>query len=387
MSRSEVVHYDSPPLLVDTAVPTTSGCVNVRHHEVQTLRAVEIHVSCPPGLRFEATCSAAPSAGGWPDVQQEPFRVGSDDATLPHEMLPWGCHYRNLVSQAGHAWVAADLSADPQVARAMRTTTELSVAEDGSQPIPTLLAYSDGSVTANSTLGSAAAMLRIGSNDVFAIVRLASADTALSSGRSEWTGLLLVLYIAKHVRGDLVVRLVNLQLANAFTDGPWRFRRNWLRRNDRDLASLAWHLANDRQMAGLGSTTVLHQLGHPEKRKRAEQLDAYEVYNSKADALTHQLDGSMPLYISFRRALRDHTTIWYGPLEEENVRHGGCHEVTGDVYKHSTAPAQRRLSIERTGAKDGAFLATFGKGAFGSARSESRSTFVSKLMHEHLPSD
>ena len=45
MSRSEVVHYDSPPRLVDTAVPTTSGCVNVRPYEVQTLHAVEIHVS------------------------------------------------------------------------------------------------------------------------------------------------------------------------------------------------------------------------------------------------------------------------------------------------------------------------------------------------------
>ena len=79
----------------------------------------------------------------------------------------------------------------------------------------------------------------IGVHDVSAAVRLASADTALSSGRSEWTGLLLVLYIAKHVRGDLAVQLGNLQVVNAFTDGPWRFRRNWLRLNDRDLASLA----------------------------------------------------------------------------------------------------------------------------------------------------
>ena len=86
------------------------------------------------------------------------------------------------------------------------------------------------------------------------------------------------------------MRLDNLQVVNAFMDGPWRFRRNWLRRNDRDLASLAWRLANDRQMAGLGSTTVLHQLGHPEKRKRPEQFDTHEVYNSKADALTHQLN-------------------------------------------------------------------------------------------------
>ena len=95
----------------------------------------------------------------------------------------------------------------------------------------------------------------------------------------------------------------------------------------------------------------------------------------------------MPLYVSFRCALCGHTTIWYEPLEEENIGHEGCHDVTGDIYKHITASAQRRLSIERAGAKDGAFLATFGKGAIGRARSESRSTFVSKLMHEHLAAE
>ena len=52
------------------------------------------------------------------------------------------------------------------------------------------------------------------------------------------------------------------------------------------------------------------------------------------------------------------------------------------------AYAQRHLSIERVGIKDGTFLlATFGKGAIGHARSESRSTFVSKLMHEHLATE
>ena len=73
----------------------------------------------------------------------------------------------------------------------MNEAAELSAAEDGSQPIPALLAYSDGSVTANGALSSAAAMLRIGMHDAFAIVRLASAGTVLSSGRSDWTGLLL----------------------------------------------------------------------------------------------------------------------------------------------------------------------------------------------------
>ena len=100
-----MVHYDLPPLLVDTASPTTSGCVHVRQHEVQALRAAETHVLCPPDPRYEATCSAAPSAAGWLDIQQDASRVDSVDVTLPHEMLPWGCHFRKLVSQAGHAWV------------------------------------------------------------------------------------------------------------------------------------------------------------------------------------------------------------------------------------------------------------------------------------------
>ena len=60
-------------------------------------------------------------------------------------------------------------------------------------------------------------------------------------------------------------------------------------------------------MTGLGSTTVLHQLGHPEKRKRPEQFDTHEVYSSKVDALTHQLNDLVPLYASFRRALHGHT--------------------------------------------------------------------------------
>ena len=73
---------------------------------------------------------------------------------------------------------------------------------------------------------------------------------------------------------------------------------------------------------------------YPEKRKRPEQFDTHDVYNSKVDALTHQLSDLMPLCASFRRALHGHTTVWYEPLKEENVGHGGCHEVTGDVYKH-----------------------------------------------------
>ena len=33
--------------------------------------------------------------------------------TSAHETLPWGSHYRNLVTAPGHAWVAFALEHDP----------------------------------------------------------------------------------------------------------------------------------------------------------------------------------------------------------------------------------------------------------------------------------
>ena len=75
MSGSEVVHYDLPPLLADTASLTTSGRVHVQHHEIRALCAVETHVLCPVDPRYETIFSAAPSTAGWPDTQQGASRV------------------------------------------------------------------------------------------------------------------------------------------------------------------------------------------------------------------------------------------------------------------------------------------------------------------------
>ena len=61
-------------------------------------------------------------------MSQTGMRVDDNDAAMTHEMLPWGCHYRNRVSQADHAWVAAELSADPQVQRATTEAAALSAA-------------------------------------------------------------------------------------------------------------------------------------------------------------------------------------------------------------------------------------------------------------------
>ena len=106
-------------------------------------------------------------------------------------MLPWGSQHRNVVSRVGHAWILADLARDPQAAAAAELAEGLSGAT-AAGPIIQMLAYSGGSVIADGVEGSAAAIVCVGGTDITEIERLAAADRPLSSGRSEWTGLLLV---------------------------------------------------------------------------------------------------------------------------------------------------------------------------------------------------
>ena len=119
--------------------------------------------------------------------------------TSAHETLPWGSHYRNLVAAPGHAWVAFALEHVPQVWEAATRAQAVAGVQDHDDNdatdgnIPVLDAYSDGSVLAKGVEGSAAALVRVFGMDVPATVRLASVAVALSSGRSEWTGLVMVL--------------------------------------------------------------------------------------------------------------------------------------------------------------------------------------------------
>ena len=48
--------------------------------------------------------------------------------TPAHEMLPWGSHYRNLVTTPGHAWVAYALENDAQVQEAAAHSRALAAA-------------------------------------------------------------------------------------------------------------------------------------------------------------------------------------------------------------------------------------------------------------------
>ena len=314
--------------------------------------------------------------------------------TSAHETLPWGSHYRGLVAAPGHAWVAFALEHDPQVQEAatraqavagLQDHGDSDATDDGN--IPMLDTCSDGSMLAKGVEGAVAALVRVFETDVSATVRLASIDVALSSGRSEWTGLVMVLCILREVRASVVLRLGNLQVVNIFNDGEWRFRRNWLRRNDRDMAMLAWALDRERRERGYGELTALHQLEHAEKRKNRSEFDVHERYNDIAGGLTHEINGRVPVYASFSRDHAPHTALWHEPLEEENVGGAAVHEVACDSYKHITPASQRRLSISRLRERDGPLLATFSRGAIGRAKSDRVSPLTTKIIHDNLPTD
>ena len=103
MARSGTLHHGALPLRVDTATVMTAGHVAVNYHELRAFRTDETNVSSPPDPRFAPTCAARLTEAGSPNIRQESPRANSDDDTRPHEILPWGCHYRSRVSQSGLA--------------------------------------------------------------------------------------------------------------------------------------------------------------------------------------------------------------------------------------------------------------------------------------------
>ena len=218
------ISYDAQLVLVDNVREAGGGKVLVAGDELLVVRAAEDATASggetEESLQPDHPCKTdIPSSG----------IVDRSCVTSAHETLPWGSHYRNLVTASGHAWVAFALEHDPQVRDAAilaQAVAGLQTHDDGDDTdgnIPVLDAYSDGSVLAKGVEGSAAALVRVFGTDVSATVRLASVDVALSSGRSEWAGLVMVLYILREVRASVVLRLGNLQVANIFNDGEWRF--------------------------------------------------------------------------------------------------------------------------------------------------------------------
>ena len=159
------------------------------------------------------------------------------------------------------------------------------------------------------------------------------------------------------------------------------------RRNERDMATLAWEVAAERERLGFGTIVVLHQLGHLEKRKKPVDYDEHERYNAKVGALTHAITPAMPIYVSFRRAGRRQTQLWYELMQQENVGHGTCHEVTNGAYRRITHSAQRRVSVRRLLAHYGEFHATFERGVAGRPPSARCAADLSKLHNNHLATE
>jgi len=183
------------------------------------------------------------------------------------------------------------------------------------------------------------------------------------------------------------LRLDNIQVTNTFNDGRRKYVRDWLKRTDRDVASLALSLAEERERRDFGGLMAIRIKAHAEDRKLRSQFTHHEEMNVRADELAHAITPSMPMYASFRRPVTGETTLWYKPMEYENVGRGTMYEVTGNAYKHITLTAQRRASTRRQLMKDGEVLATHVRISTGRTRSDGMSSRVTKLIHQRLPTD
>ena len=304
-----------PPLLVDTAELTGDGSYAMDADEYLTL--IDVALDC--GSAGDETVSnsrrADMSGGGSSSEADEDDARGEyegcrdhESLTPLHQVLPYGSQFRDTTSSAGHAWVNADIRNDVQVKDAVAQVEAALRRHAGAQTL-VLNAYSDGSVTGRGVAGSAAIVIETPAGEVVATVRLAPTDVALSSGRTEWVGLVMVLIAAASFKAKIELRLDNIQVVNTFNDGRRKYVRNWLKRTDRDVASLAWSLAEERERRGFGGLEAIHIKAHAEDRKKRSEFTHHEVMNVRADELTHAITPSMPMYASFRRPVTGETTL------------------------------------------------------------------------------
>ena len=326
-------------------------------------------------------------AGGVDDARGEYEGCRDVESLTPlHQVLPYGSQFRDTTSSAGHAWVNTDIRDDDQVKHAVAQVEATVSRHTGAQPL-VLSAYSDGSVTGRGVVGSAAIVIEAAGGEVVATIRLAPTDVALSSGRTEWVGLVMILVAAASHPAKIELRLDNIQVVNTFNDGRRKYVRDWLKRTDHDVVSLAWSLAEERERRGFGRLVAIHIKAHAEDRKKRSQFTHHEEMNVRADELAHDITSDMPMYASFRRPVTGETTLRYQPTEYENVGRGAMYEVTGNAYKHITLAAQRRASTRRQLLKDGEMLATHVRMSTGRTRSGGMSSRATKLVHQRLPTD
>ena len=106
----------------------------------------------------------------------------------------------------------------------------------------------------------------------------------------------MVLVAAASHSAIIELRLDKIQVASTFNDGRRKYVRDWLKRTDRDVASLAWSLVEERARRGFGGLVAIHIKAYAEDRKQRSQFTHHEEMNVRADELTHAITPSMPMY-------------------------------------------------------------------------------------------
>ena len=282
------------PLLFDTAETTKDGLYSMDADEYSML--LDVARDCDssgdePASNFRrkdrSGSDPAGAVDGAGDARGEYAGCRDVESLTPlHQIFPYGSQFRNTTSSVGHAWVNADIRNDDQVRGAVAQVEATIRRHAGAQPL-VLSAYSDGSVTGKGVAGSAAIVIETADGEVVATIRLAPTDVALSSGRTEWVGLVMVLIVAASHPAKNELRLDNVQVMNTFSDGLRKYARDWLKCTDSDVASLAWSLAEEHERRDFGGLEAIHVKAHAEDRKQRSQFTNHEEMNVRADELTH----------------------------------------------------------------------------------------------------
>ena len=199
------IAMDEAPLLIDTPGITKEGLYSLDSVEYSML--VDVARDSDSSSDEPASNSRRTDMGGSDSASDTDVAgVASGEyegcrdveSLMPlHQILPYDSQLRDTTSLAGHAWVNADIRKDAQVRDAIAQVEATIRRHPGTQPL-VLSAYSDGSVTGRGVAGSAAIVIETTDGEVVATMRLAPTDMALSSGRTEWVGLVMVLVALTH---------------------------------------------------------------------------------------------------------------------------------------------------------------------------------------------
>ena len=196
------------------------------------------------------------------------------------------------------------------------------------------------------------------------------------------------LYIARHVRGNIAVRLeTTLRLPTLSLTGHGAFAVTGCAATIKTSRRSRGASPTTARWAGLGSTTVLHQLGI--LRSGNGRRSSTRTRCTTLRTMRSSTRSTMRCRYTSPSAVRSAAT----PRSDTSRSKRRTSGMKGAMRWPATPTnASLRLgtatTVDRAGWRQGrSFLATFDKGAIGRARSESKSSFVLKLMHEHLATE